>query len=359
LKDEAGAIFVDRDPDVFVPILHFLRSREVNLRGMDVKTLRSEAEFYSITPLVKRLMLCEDVTRTSCGGILFVGSIAPPIHLSTLDGPPSALLPPYKLSSDVNKNVRQIVCHGNCMATVYAQVIFVYSLGREGRGWDLVYTSPLLDRAPQHVSLRTKVGGGSHLGDKLLAAVLGTEVRVWTCSPTQRELTTFEAKFQVDHMFFIGSQLVVLGNAGKVAVWQSVTRHWQIQGVAPICSFDSAGSFLLLGCTNGSIYHIDMEKFPLRMKDNDLLVSQLFEDPNHEAITTLSVYLTPAVCELTYLFMVAVEWLFRAVEWLLGAVKWLLGVAEWLLRPSTETGTYMCICINLFSQTMEGSINSG
>jgi hypothetical protein len=32
LKDEAGAIFVDRDPDVFVPILHFLRSREVNLR---------------------------------------------------------------------------------------------------------------------------------------------------------------------------------------------------------------------------------------------------------------------------------------------------------------------------------------
>jgi hypothetical protein len=160
-------------------------------------------------------------------------------------------------------------------------------------------------------------------------------------------------------MFFIGSQLVVLGNAGKVAVWQSVTRHWQIQGVAPICSFDSAGSFLLLGCTNGSIYHIDMEKFPLRMKDNDLLVSQLFEDPNHEAITTLSVYLTPAVCELTYLFMVAVEWLFRAVEWLLGAVKWLLGVAEWLLRPSTETGTYMCICINLFSQTMEGSINSG
>ena len=103
----------------------------------------------------------------------------------------------------------------------------------------------------------------------------------------------------------------------------------------------------------------DMEKFPLRMKDNDLLVSQLFEDPNHEAITTLSVYLTPAVCELTYLFMVAVEWLFRAVEWLLGAVKWLLGVAEWLLRPSTETGTYMCVCINLFSQTMEGSINSG
>ena len=64
-----------------------------------------------------------------------------------------------------------------------------WSSGREARGWDLVYTSPVLERAPQHVALRTKVGGGSHLGDKLLAAVLGTEVRVWTCSPTQRELS--------------------------------------------------------------------------------------------------------------------------------------------------------------------------
>ena len=60
--------------------------------------------------LVKRLMLCEDVTRTSCGGILFVGSIAPPIHLSTLDGPPSALLPPYKLSSK-HKLHMYVVCH--------------------------------------------------------------------------------------------------------------------------------------------------------------------------------------------------------------------------------------------------------
>ena len=77
----------------------------------------------------------------------------------------------------------------SCDVSLVRMLLFLGSRGREGRGWDLVYTSPLLDRAPQHVSLRTKVGGGSHLGDKLLAAVLGTEVRVWTCSPTQRELS--------------------------------------------------------------------------------------------------------------------------------------------------------------------------
>lgn len=36
-----------------------------------------------------------------------------------------------------------------------------------------------------------------------------------------------------------------------------------------------------------------MQKFPLRMKDNDLLVTELYRDPTEDAITALSVYLTP------------------------------------------------------------------
>ncbi|TNN43740.1 BTB/POZ domain-containing protein KCTD3 [Liparis tanakae] len=36
-----------------------------------------------------------------------------------------------------------------------------------------------------------------------------------------------------------------------------------------------------------------MQKFPLRMKDNDLLVTELYHDPSNDAITALSVYLTP------------------------------------------------------------------
>lgn len=37
----------------------------------------------------------------------------------------------------------------------------------------------------------------------------------------------------------------------------------------------------------------DMQKFPLRMKDNDLLVTELYKDPANDQITSISVYLTP------------------------------------------------------------------
>ena len=67
---------------------------------------------------------------------------------------------------------------------------------------------------------------------------------------------SFDMKIPVDGLFFIGMQLVAVSNTGKVAVWQSVQKHWQLQEVEPICSYDMAASFLLLGCTNGSIYYI-------------------------------------------------------------------------------------------------------
>lgn len=36
-----------------------------------------------------------------------------------------------------------------------------------------------------------------------------------------------------------------------------------------------------------------MQKFPLRMKDNDLLVTELYKDPTNDQITSISIYLTP------------------------------------------------------------------
>ena len=45
------------------------------------------------------------------------------------------------------------------------------------------------------------------------------------------------------------------------------------------------------------VFFIDMQKFPLRMKDNDLLVTELYKDPNEDMVTALSVYLTPKTCK--------------------------------------------------------------
>lgn len=41
-----------------------------------------------------------------------------------------------------------------------------------------------------------------------------------------------------------------------------------------------------------------MQKFPLRMKDNDLLVTELYKDPTLDHITAISVYLTPKTTSL-------------------------------------------------------------
>lgn len=91
----------------------------------------------------------------------------------------------------------------------------------------------------------------------------------------------FSLNVPVEALFFVGNQLIATSHAGKVGVWNAVTKHWQVSGdegagvwcsvlsgwilsvvsvqnqeVVPISSYDTAGSFLILGCNNGSIYYI-------------------------------------------------------------------------------------------------------
>ena len=47
-KDRDGAVFVDRSPDLFVPLLDFLRTGRLTLRGLEEDAVRAEAEFYGI-----------------------------------------------------------------------------------------------------------------------------------------------------------------------------------------------------------------------------------------------------------------------------------------------------------------------
>lgn len=80
LRDEKGAIFIDRDPEIFSVILNYLRTREIDLHGVSIRNLRHEAEYYNIAPLVKRLILCEELTQSTCGDVLFYGYLPPPCN---------------------------------------------------------------------------------------------------------------------------------------------------------------------------------------------------------------------------------------------------------------------------------------
>ncbi|VDO26476.1 unnamed protein product [Onchocerca flexuosa] len=177
--------------------------------------------------------------------------------------------------------VRVIRAHYNAVAVGYANFVCCYRM-KESLGWQQLYMSPHMDAVVRHVALYAK------FGEKMLAVSLANNsIHLWNISEGDADfgtkIGTFTLLVAVDKLFFIGSQLVALSKIGKVGIWHSMTHNWQVQ----------AGSFLLLGCTNGSIYYIDMQKFPLRMKDNDLLITELYRDPNADIITAISVYLTP------------------------------------------------------------------
>ncbi|KAM4593043.1 BTB/POZ domain-containing protein KCTD3 isoform 2-T2 [Odontesthes bonariensis] len=322
LRDETGAIFIDRDPTAFAPILNFLRTKELDLRGVNISVLRHEAEFYGITPLVRRLLLCEELDRSSCGSVLFHGYLPPPAIPARKSSPASAasderpgpsgaegfsrVHPPlsgsigtddtHKLGPVVDpRKVLIIAGHHNWIVAAYAHFVICYRI-KESSGWQQVFSSPYLDWTIERIALNAKVVGGPHGDkDKMVAAASESSIILWSIQDggSGNEIGVFSLGVPVDDLFFIGNQLVATSHTGKVGVWNAVTQHWQVQDVVPITSCDTAGSFLLLGCNNGSIYYIDMQKFPLRMKDNDLLVTELYHDPSNDAITALSVYLTP------------------------------------------------------------------
>ncbi|XP_037534272.1 SH3KBP1-binding protein 1 [Nematolebias whitei] len=334
LKDETGAIFIDRDPALFAPILNFLRTKELYPRTINVHMLMHEAEFYGITPLVRKLQLCDELDRSSCGNVLFNGYLPPPVYpvkrrnRHSLAGPQfmagrgvqmerapvrrSNTMPPNLGTSGFlgrtgaeerpstggssDPGLVRIICgHHNWIAVAYTQFVVCYRV-KESTGWQQVFTSPRLDCTIDRVALNAKVMGGS-LGDndKMVAVASVTEIILWSICPDGNgtEIGVFSLNVPAEALFFVGNQLIATSHTGKVGVWNAVTKHWQNQDVVPISSYDTAGSFLILGCNNGSIYYIDVQKFPLRMKDNDLLVTELYRDPTEDAITALSVYLTP------------------------------------------------------------------
>ena len=221
--------------------------------------------------------------------------------------------------------VLMVAAHNNCLAAAYKHFVAVYRL-RESSGFQISFTTPHLEKEVSLVAINSKVGSvlpGAGLDQVciMLAVASGNNIRLMGFSEegAKTEIGHFSLQVTVDQLFFIGAQLVALSPTGKVGVWNitvqystvqystvhyitlhykvgvwnSLAQHWQVQELSPITAHDTAGSFLLLGSNNGSINYIDMQKFPLRMKDNDLLVTELYRDPAEDAVTAISVYLTP------------------------------------------------------------------
>ncbi|XP_055322322.1 SH3KBP1-binding protein 1 [Sitodiplosis mosellana] len=484
LRDDSGAIFIDRDPTLFGIILNYLRTRDIDIKQCDLRILRHEAEYYNISPLVRRLILCEDLNHSSCGDVWFYAHLTPPVvpghelgetstaavasatqtsitTSTTAPVPPpttvetnvsqpaapvgsvnqditaptsvtpvplaagslinarpgsmvrvpemangrSIVYPHYRQrddfdgsrdefnqreeynlqrdnsfssinqasssrhsghsrnsswelrstyngtapsrnaqgwnasahsrtasldlrhsrnsSADLNKIIRNdvglvfnphqqsagfydplrvqiIKAHHNWISAAYPHFVTCYRL-KDSSGWQLVFTSPYIEATIERLAIKVNFSNANEkTQSKMVAISYGSMIRLWRVSDdgNKSDVGIFNLNVRVEYLFFIGNQLVALSSIGKIGVWHAMTQHWQIQDLCPILSFDTAGSFLLLGCNNGSIYYIDMQKFPLRMKDNDLLVTELYKDPTLDHITAISVYLTPKTTSL-------------------------------------------------------------
>ncbi|CAG9565567.1 unnamed protein product [Danaus chrysippus] len=266
VRDETGAIFIDRDPNLFGLILNFLRTRDIDLNNVNIRALRHECDYFGITPLSRRLALCDEMNHSSCGDVLFHGYLPPPLNAPLPNGSTSRCgTVSRKNSTASNTEVTANRTHSRNSSLDLRAVGRIPSqdqLSRCGRGHSRAAS---LGNTDSHKGLRPPEG-------------------------------TFNLGVRVEHLLFVGPQLVALsgpGSRSKAGVWHTSTQHWQTQDVAHLTTHDTAGSFLLLGTATGAINYIDMQKFPLRMKDNDLLVTQLYKDPNQEPITAISVYLTP------------------------------------------------------------------
>ena len=246
---------------------------------------------HNVAPLVTSEPSSSDSsTEMACSNLDTTTSATPSVCLSGT---------PINQSSANDVAVVMIRCQQSWVAVAYRRRVCLYRL-KEAVGWQLVWRSPHLPDGVDRVALNGKQASS----ERLLAVASAQSLWLWSVrdgvAPSSQRVGEFPLRVPADDLLFIGGQLVAVSReTGRIGVWHGTTGNWQSQAVpAAVTSLDVAGSeFLLLGCLNGSIYYIDMQKFPLRMKDNDLLVTELYRDPKADPVTALSVYVTPKTCE--------------------------------------------------------------
>lgn len=157
--------------------------------------------------------------------------------------------------------VQIIKAHHNWLAVAYSQFFCCFRM-KDFSGWKLVFTSPFTDNVIERIAINSKMNLTSSVENKplrMVAISYGSEIKLFGIAEDGDKseiIGTFNLNVRVEFLFFIGNQLVALSSSGKIGVWHSNMRNFQTQDLLPILSFDHAGSFLLLGCTNGSIYYI-------------------------------------------------------------------------------------------------------
>jgi hypothetical protein len=270
-----------------------------------LNALRHESEFYGITPLSLRLDLVhQQLKKDVCGGVLFQG------HLKCSPDRDASSSPGLESKGDA---VIQIVAHHNSVAVARPHHVTCYRL-KDSVGWQKIFETDRFPKGITRIAFCYSCSTNANISPQIMLGIVQDRERyiklisARITAQGKTDVVKDMGRFllhsdSTDALFFIGPRMVALGFAqGRVGVWHGLSPPWLEQALSPephhiITAYDKVDclkycNYLLLGSHRGCLFLIDMHKFPLRMKDGDLLINQLYEDPDKEEITAISCYLT-------------------------------------------------------------------
>ena len=88
------------------------------------------------------------------------------------------------------RRVLIVTGHHNWIALAYAHFICCYHI-KESTGWQLVFTSPYLERSVERLALNSRVVSVNQPEnkEKMIAISFGSQIRLWSChDETSKEI---------------------------------------------------------------------------------------------------------------------------------------------------------------------------
>lgn len=263
--------------------------------------------------MVKRLKFCHNiVNRTECSGsLLFQGFVKYDEDLHNPEYKPAigSLRDEPFLRDDNDtaneKSVVQIISDNYLVAIAYTYQIRFYKF-TDTYGFRLLFEPYDLKHKVNTIAFYRQT---QQEGFTLFIGIYFEEIKriqLYSLLFNKDSLTyqkvitsNFSLKDNyVNALFFIGPHLTALSFENSlIGVSHAHNGQWLIQNLTEesnllsISAYDKVEcDFLLLATTTGSIFSLDMIKFPLRIKDSGLLINELYKDPNKKMITSISCY---------------------------------------------------------------------
>eukprot|EP00116_Pleurobrachia_bachei_P008069 sb/3468331/ len=199
-------------------------------------SLLHEAEYFGITPLIRRITVCLSLNKSHCGNLLFHAHLPLPSKLSSS---PVTLRRRHKDSHRNNQVIHVLGSH-NYIAVGYPTSLSCYKLGDYSE-WRPVFAVKL-DHNVDLMAFNSRVPvSGPNSKEVFIAVSSGTQIYLWNVSDGSI-VANFDLDITVEALIFIASGLVALNSSGVIGVWNTMTQTWKLQHVQPITSYDVAGT---------------------------------------------------------------------------------------------------------------------